>query len=107
MFSYSEHMQTCLLPSRQISMIIGDRLRALREDKKLSQGDIEKRTGLLRCYISRVENRSEEHTSELQSRLHLVCRLLLEKKKQRDGFSSYLALHVLSTAVMLDDLAVL
>src|SRR5205809_5722554 len=27
--------------------------------------------------------RSEEHTSELQSRLHLVCRLLLEKKKQR------------------------
>src|SRR5687768_17882544 len=27
--------------------------------------------------------RSEEHTSELQSRLHLVCRLLLEKKKQK------------------------
>ncbi len=37
-------------------MIIGDRLRALREDKKLSQGDIEKRSGLFRCYISRVEN---------------------------------------------------
>jgi transcriptional regulator with XRE-family HTH domain len=37
-------------------MIIGDRLRILREEKKLSQGDIEKRTGLLRCYISRVEN---------------------------------------------------
>lgn len=37
-------------------MIIGDRLRSLREEKKLSQGDIEKRTGLLRCYISRVEN---------------------------------------------------
>jgi transcriptional regulator with XRE-family HTH domain len=37
-------------------MIIGDRLRELREGKKLSQGDIEKRTGLLRCYISRVEN---------------------------------------------------
>ena len=37
-------------------MIIGDRLRALREEKKLSQGDIERRTGLLRCYISRVEN---------------------------------------------------
>src|SRR2546422_1877257 len=29
--------------------------------------------------------RSEEHTSELQSRLHLVCRLLLEKKKDRGG----------------------
>ena len=37
-------------------MIIGDRLRLLREDLKLSQGDIERRTGLLRCYISRVEN---------------------------------------------------
>src|SRR5713101_2596464 len=37
-------------------MIIGDRLRALREEKKLSQGDIEKRSGLFRCYISRVEN---------------------------------------------------
>ena len=37
-------------------MIIAERLRALREEKKLSQGDIEKRTGLLRCYISRVEN---------------------------------------------------
>ncbi len=37
-------------------MIIGDRLRALREAKKFSQGEIEKRTGLLRCYISRVEN---------------------------------------------------
>src|ERR1700730_5323191 len=37
-------------------LIIGDRLRALREEKKFSQGDIEKRTGLLRCYISRVEN---------------------------------------------------
>jgi transcriptional regulator with XRE-family HTH domain len=37
-------------------MIIGDRLRALRAEKRLSQGDMEKRTGLLRCYISRVEN---------------------------------------------------
>ena len=37
-------------------MVIGERLRALREEKKLSQGDIEKKTGLLRCYVSRVEN---------------------------------------------------
>ena len=37
-------------------MIIGDRLRWLREQKRLSQGAIEQRTGLLRCYISRVEN---------------------------------------------------
>jgi transcriptional regulator with XRE-family HTH domain len=37
-------------------MVIGDRLKTLRETKDLSQGDIEKRTGLLRCYVSRVEN---------------------------------------------------
>jgi transcriptional regulator with XRE-family HTH domain len=37
-------------------MLVGDRLRALREQKDLSQGHIEKRTGLLRCYVSRVEN---------------------------------------------------
>ena len=37
-------------------MIIGDRLRILREQKNFSQGTIEERTGLLRCYVSRVEN---------------------------------------------------
>ena len=37
-------------------MDIGNRLRSVREEKNLSQGDIEQRTGLLRCYISRVEN---------------------------------------------------
>src|SRR5690348_5468025 len=37
-------------------MILGDRVRLLREGKKLSQGDIEERTGLKRCYISRVES---------------------------------------------------
>jgi transcriptional regulator with XRE-family HTH domain len=36
-------------------MLIGDRLRAIRKGKNLSQGDIQKRTGLLRPYISRVE----------------------------------------------------
>jgi transcriptional regulator with XRE-family HTH domain len=39
-----------------LTMIIGERLRALRDEKKLSQGDIEKKTGLLRCYVSRVEH---------------------------------------------------
>jgi len=38
------------------TMIIGDRLRELREEKNFSQGEIEKRTGLLRCYTSRVEH---------------------------------------------------
>src|SRR3989449_11065057 len=34
-----------------------------------------------------VRDRSEEHTSELQSRLHLVCRLLLEKKKKNQTYA--------------------
>src|SRR2546422_4312332 len=42
------------------------------------------------CFCSRV--RSEEHTSELQSRLHLVCRLLLEKKKKH-SITSRLSTH--------------
>jgi transcriptional regulator with XRE-family HTH domain len=51
-------IQNCYLDHTtwRIIVIIGDRLRALREEKKFSQGDIEKRTGLLRCYVSRVEN---------------------------------------------------
>jgi transcriptional regulator with XRE-family HTH domain len=37
-------------------MDIGKRLRALRDARNLTQGDIERRTGLMRCYVSRVEN---------------------------------------------------
>src|SRR2546422_4657242 len=45
------------------------------------------------CGVRRMgESRSEEHTSELQSRLHLVCRLLLEKKKKHPGASVALRL---------------
>jgi transcriptional regulator with XRE-family HTH domain len=54
-------------------MIIGDRLRAFREQKKLSQGDIEKRTGLLRCYISRVEN---NHTVPALETLEKMARAM-------------------------------
>jgi len=54
-------------------MIIGKRLRELREERKLSQGDIEKRTGLLRCYISRVEN---GHTVPAVETLEKMARAL-------------------------------
>src|SRR2546422_4621811 len=51
-----------------------------REDGRTVRGDeIEK---LARWDPRKTPDRSEEHTSELQSRLHLVCRLLLEKKKK-------------------------
>jgi transcriptional regulator with XRE-family HTH domain len=55
------------------SAIIGDRLREMRESKKLSQGDIEKRTGMLRCYISRVEN---GHTVPVIETLEKLARAL-------------------------------
>src|SRR2546422_7170496 len=46
--------------------------------------------------------RSEEHTSELQSRLHLVCRLLLEKKKEKVAhYVSSLAYHINTTVATL------
>src|SRR2546422_1926559 len=50
---------------------------ALRRDElRKEQAEEEQRLGI-------EQIRSEEHTSELQSRLHLVCRLLLEKKKKK------------------------
>src|SRR2546422_4307581 len=60
----------------------------------LSQRDLATRMGTSQAAVARLEaggvgatltTRSEEHTSELQSRLHLVCRLLLEKKKKTGG----------------------
>ena len=54
-------------------MVICDRLRELRKSKNLSQGDIEKRTGLLRCYISRVEN---GHTVPAVETLEKLARAL-------------------------------
>jgi transcriptional regulator with XRE-family HTH domain len=54
-------------------MVIGEKLKALREQKKLSQGDVEKRTGLLRCYISRVEN---DHTVPSIDTLEKMARAL-------------------------------
>src|SRR2546422_7816833 len=59
-------------------------LPARRLDARAQAGDpaVERDVGM-QVAVARVEHRSEEHTSELQSRLHLVCRLLLEKKKKR------------------------
>jgi transcriptional regulator with XRE-family HTH domain len=54
-------------------MLIGDRLRAIREAKRLSQGDIQQRTGLLRPYLSRIEN---GHTVPLVETLEKFARAL-------------------------------
>src|SRR5437763_11259189 len=52
-----------------------------------AQGHLRERLDLLNRLIAgdRREDRSEEHTSELQSPMYLVCRLLLEKKKKKDN----------------------
>src|SRR2546422_2155317 len=55
-----------------------------REDHRRGHADALTRRALARD--ARLHLRSEEHTSELQSRLHLVCRLLLEKKKPTTNY---------------------
>src|SRR2546422_5531334 len=56
-----------------------------RETRQWSGQDLGGRDRGQRDFRNRLEHgRSEEHTSELQSRLHLVCRLLLEKKKKKE-----------------------
>jgi transcriptional regulator with XRE-family HTH domain len=60
-------------------MVIGTRLRSLREEKGFSQGDIEKRTGLLRCYISRIENGHTVPSLETLERLSVALDLPLYK----------------------------
>src|SRR3989449_7373507 len=55
---------------------------AVREDQAEQQKQQKLAEARALLAAKRFEPRSEEHTSELQSRLHLVCRLLLEKKKK-------------------------
>src|SRR2546422_4548630 len=50
-------------------------------------------------HLAHPGDRSEEHTSELQSRLHLVCRLLLEKKKRRCKRAELQSIGSLSTSL--------
>src|SRR5687768_17715945 len=59
---------------------VGEVVRLVLEHGEIGQGERSFRR--VRVPVDRVGDRSEEHTSELQSRLHLVCRLLLEKKNR-------------------------
>src|SRR2546422_2045346 len=58
------------------------------DDEELTEEKTENKTRQTLWIIDKIEKRSEEHTSELQSRLHLVCRLLLEKKKKANHVES-------------------
>src|SRR5438874_6962863 len=61
----------------QLLALAGDRDR--RDAGQVGTNDLE----IEECAVERIVERSEEHTSELQSRRDLVCRLLLEKKKKK------------------------
>src|SRR3712207_7300281 len=50
-------------------------------------GENRDQASLCRIHAALMEDRSEEHTSELQSRQYLVCRLLLEKKKKKKTYN--------------------
>src|SRR5690554_7591108 len=75
-------VQTCALPIYDGGRAVLSALarRAARRRIRLRRGERDRRAPAL------LRRRSEEHTSELQSRPHLVCRLLLEKKKMTCGW---------------------
>src|SRR2546429_782110 len=75
LFPYTTLFRSTFRPRLAAPRGIGTLRREIRTVRALSFGNLGYGTGL--------KVRSEEHTSELQSRLHLVCRLLLEKKKKR------------------------
>jgi transcriptional regulator with XRE-family HTH domain len=60
-------------------MVIGERLKQLRESKKMSQGDIQHKTGLLRCYVSRVENGHTVPAVETLEKLAMAMEIPLYK----------------------------
>src|SRR2546422_2175084 len=68
-------------PTSQKSAVISPTHRLLQHLK--TPGKIFAQMDAQRAPVPLRQNRSEEHTSELQSRLHLVCRLLLEKKNDK------------------------
>src|SRR5688572_31324359 len=84
---YVTPRQKVLETIEQVKEELKERLNYLRDNNKLVEAQrLEERTRfdiemmLELGYCSGIENRSEEHTSELQSQSNLVCRLLLEKK---------------------------
>src|SRR3712207_8033720 len=89
MSEYAPRISSIQIDTDKIGMVIGkggETIRALSEEYE-AQIDVND-DGIIRVYArtgalgdALVERRSEEHTSELQSRQYLVCRLLLEKKK--------------------------
>src|SRR2546422_6578015 len=72
-----------LYPAANGPLFLGGHPMAGRELSGIAHADADLFRGNTYALIGSSSARSEEHTSELQSRLHLVCRLLLEKKKKK------------------------
>src|SRR5438552_11269399 len=72
-----------LFPTRRSSDLLGRALALVRDLRARCPWDHAQTRDTLRPYLVEEALRSEEHTSELQSPDHLVCRLLLEKKKKQ------------------------
>src|SRR3989449_4597368 len=83
--------RSTLFPYTTLFRSLSDLSRALREEERKAWQrlirvlghELNNSLAPIQSVAQSLETRSEEHTSELQSRLHLVCRLLLEKKKKR------------------------
>src|SRR2546422_1708474 len=76
--------RSTLFPYTTLFRSVGEALRALPARERLVF-ELRHDQGMRLAAVAEIletTERSEEHTSELQSRLHLVCRLLLEKKKK-------------------------
>src|SRR5690606_41797443 len=85
-YSSADHRALHSFPTRRSSDLgaVQQRIRVLAVMRVDCDADADREPDLLLEQIERVlKQRSEEHTSELQSRENLVCRLLLEKKKRR------------------------
>src|SRR3712207_8991587 len=84
-FPYTPLFRSALLPAPQLVVVLGEDAdrRAVLAHGEAERGDAEGDAGGdLLGQQALADPRSEEHTSELQSRQYLVCRLLLEKKKK-------------------------
>ena len=70
-------------------LMIGERLRTIRESKNLSQGDIEKRTGLIRCYTSasrtatQFRQSTRSRSMRRRSKFHCISSFTMVKRRRR------------------------
>src|SRR2546429_6613815 len=67
-----------------VSKSLGYGVKCQPQKSQVTSGEVQRTCWNTASQFFQQDHRSEEHTSELQSRLHLVCRLLLEKKKKKN-----------------------